>query len=130
MKQSPVQLLEATILQVSVTPILDDAELGEPKDGDEFFDTSQGMHAAADYWDDEAPEVKGVDKRTFRLHLGLRSSPHTFLVHDRDYSFEIVCGAVVAVIPEKFGKKTPEVWAWQVGMTAMYGMIREVLMQL
>lgn len=128
MKASPIQLLESSIQKVFVES---NDEYDEESNGTGPFEeivlqTFKRVDAFPDYWDDEKPPVDGLADRTYRLSLGVRTptdDPST-----GPYMFEVVFNAVVACVPERVGTLTAAQAAREYGLTMVYGMIREQLL--
>lgn len=131
MKKSPLQLLQTTLLKLSIEPVVNkkfqNRRPSNPYEYDEIvLETSKSCTKFPRYWADTPVPVEGLLERTYYVQLGLRTPLETDNVGP--YRFEIVYGGVIAVAPDRAHKDlSDEDIALQYGLTLLYGVIREQL---
>jgi len=129
MKKSNIQLLQTSLLKLSIEPVPDlKYENRRPSNPFEYdkviLETSKECTKLREYWSGIAPPVESIRETTYHVQLGLRTPADSDEVGP--YSFEIVCSAVIVVLPDrKVGKLTDDDVALQYGLTLLYGIIRE-----
>lgn len=131
MKRSKIQLLQTTLLKVSVEPVMDskfkDRRASNPFEYENIeLETSKSCKAFPRYWDDIPLPAEGLGDKTYYAQLGIRTPQDSDDVGP--YRFEIVCGAVIVILPERKPLKIsdPDL-ALQYGLTLLYEVIREQL---
>lgn len=127
MKASPIQLLSSTLDRVKVEANDDYDESGPSRSDDIVLESFKQWEACPEYWLDEDVGVPGVEERTYRITLGVRTPAGDLT---GPYAFDIICTGVVACFPEGVGNLNPEEAAHQYGCTILFGMIREQLLAL
>ena len=135
MRASPIQLLETTLIKVSIEPIeaVESAEPVAEGHGKSLFNlttfeiqTSKGIIPYSKYWDDKQNPPNALVDKTYLIHLGVRTVPE---VEAKGlYRFEVVVTGVVGVFSAE--KDSPEKMAYQYGLTLLFGVVREQLMAL
>jgi|GEM_PF-2623104 hypothetical protein len=129
MKKSDIQLLQTSLLKLSLEPVPDSKfENRRPSNPFEYakvvLETSKECTKLREYWTGIAPPVESIRETTYHVQLGLRTPAGSDDVGP--YRFEIVCSAVIVVMPDrKVGKLTDDDVALQYGLTLLYGIIRE-----
>lgn len=131
MKASPIQLLESSLAKAFVEPVADYDDGGS--DVSQVFEevvlqTYKRIDAFPDFWASEKPPFPGLADRTYRLALGVRTPDDQG--QNGPYKFEVMFTAVVACIPERIGELSPAQAAQEYGLTMLYGMIREQVLNL
>ncbi|WP_208944239.1 hypothetical protein [Paracidovorax avenae] len=120
MKQSPVQLLENTLLKSIVVPLpksmIDSA-------ADLNLQHATSFRSFPDFWSDEE-QSEAVRANTFLVRLALRTAPK--IVQPAPYSFELIYSGIVLVLPSSTNKV--EEYALQYGLSLLAGSIRETLL--
>lgn len=131
MKKSPLQLLQTSLLKLSIEPVNEPRfEKRRPSNPFEYeqivLETSKTCSKLPEYWKEISPPIEGLVDRTYYVQLGLRTPSDSSEVGP--YRFEIVLSGVVAVLPgRKELKVSDDDMALQYGLTLLYGVIREQL---
>lgn len=131
MKKSPIQLLQTSLLKLSIEPVTEARyEKRRPSNPFEYeqiaLETSKACNKLPEYWKEIPPPIEGLVDRTYYVQLGLRTPNDTTEVGP--YRFEIVLSGVIAVLPSrKELKVSDDDMALQYGLTLLYGVIREQL---
>jgi len=129
MKRSPIQLLQSTLLKISLEPVTADRfdqRFGpSPFEYEKVvFETAKSCSKFPEYWTEIKPPVDGLVERTYYVQLGVRTP-----LDGEDigpYRFEVVCSGVVVVMPgRKMVNSSDDDIALQYGLTMLYGAIRE-----
>lgn len=131
MKKSPIQLLQTSLLKLSIEPVSEARyEKRRPSNPFEYeqivLETARACNKLPEYWKEIPPPIEGLVDRTYYVQLGLRTPNDTIDVGP--YRFEIVLSGVIAVLPSRKELKVPDDdMALQYGLTLLYGVIREQL---
>lgn len=131
MKKSPLQLLQTTLLKLSIEPVVDgrftDRRPSNPYEYDHVvLETSKNCSKFQRYWDSIPVPVEGIQEKTYYVQLGIRTPLGTDNVGP--YKFEIVYGGVIAVLPDRrMNEISDDDLALQYGLTLLYGVVREQL---
>jgi len=129
MKKSKIQLLQTSLLKLSIEPVPDlKYENRRPSNPFEYdkivLETSKDCTKLSEYWSGIAPPIESIRETTYQVQLGLRTP--TDMEDVGPYRFEIVYSAVIVVLPDRsVGKLTDDDMALQYGLTLLYGVIRE-----
>lgn len=128
MKKSPVQLLESILDKVLVQPNPEyDDDQSEPS-SKVLLEFHREIEPATEYWKDQPVLESGMEGRTYRVQLGVRTPPNS---PAGPYSFEIVCSGIFACTADKLFKTlSPEDAIAEYGYTILFGVIREQLVSL
>ncbi len=129
MKKSDIQLLQTSLLKLSIEPVPNPKfEIRRPSNPFEYdkvvLETSRECTTLSEYWSGIEPPMESIRETTYHVQLGLRTPADSDDVGP--YRFEIVYSAVIVVMPDrKVGKLTDDDMALQYGLTLLYGIIRE-----
>ena len=129
MKKSFIQLLQTSLLKLSIEPASDlKYENRRPSNPFEYekivLETSKACSKLNEYWSALPPPIESVRETTYHVQLGLRTP--TDLEDVGPYKFEIVYSAVITILPDRAkGKLSDDDMALQYGLTLLYGVIRE-----
>ncbi len=129
MRKSKIQLLQTSLLKLSIEPVADlKYENRRPSNPFEYekitLETSKACSKLREYWSALPPPVESIRETTYHVQLGLRTPADIDDVGP--YRFEIVYSAVITVLPDRAkGSLSDDDMALQYGLTLLYGVIRE-----
>ena len=129
MNISPIQLFDTTFLKINIehSSSMENIENGthNPSQWDRVsLATYKNFTTASEFWNEKDAPIEGIDKRTFAIQLGLKSSK----AEDKEWSpyhFEIEVGVIVAVVPSMEDEDKVKKMAFQYGLQFAFGAIRE-----
>lgn len=121
MKSSPIQVLESFPEKILLT-IAESFDEKTQSGSFEKLDMQVFRNIAdfPDFWD-EPPPVEGLEKKTYKVTLGIRTPKDKSA---GPYLFEFVTSGVVVCVRDVGDKSSRDI-AYEYGLTILYGNIRE-----
>jgi hypothetical protein len=127
MKASPIQLLSSTLDRVKVEANSEYVDSPKARSDELVLESFKQWEPCPEYWSDEDVSVPGVESRTYRITLGVRTPKSQ---SGSPYAFDVICSGVVVCLPEGVGDLSPEQAAYQYGCSILFGIIREQVVSL